>query len=223
MIPGDYLTEDFSASGHSRYTIDNIDKKDSNWLDQAAAQVNAAYGDDYVKLESGLLTVNQIEILLNAMQAEFNFVDDNNQFLAFNHLNPVKTLMTERRVSMLGEPLADCFNGNVPSAPKIIIHLLRQKKQDLVRIPVPKEGFVFPVHYFLPLLDENNNYQGTTEWALDIWPFVNYYLKTNGLKLVTDVDAHTSASEKLSANKASELQRVTALNQPDVTSGASKK
>lgn len=93
---GAFLSEDFTASKHSKYTIEGVDKNSANWLEKAAEKVHAAKKDDYVRLESGLLTVNQIEYLLDAMKADFNFVDDNNEFLAYNHPNTVKSTMTDR-------------------------------------------------------------------------------------------------------------------------------
>ena len=81
MNPEEYLKEDFEATGHSRYTVDGLDKNDPEWLDKAAAKVGAAEGDDYVKLDSGLLTVNQINWMLRNTFGELTFVDDNNQFL----------------------------------------------------------------------------------------------------------------------------------------------
>lgn len=58
MNSDEYLREDFEAKGKSRYTVEGIDKNDPDWLDKAAKKVHAAEGDDYVKLDSGLLTVN---------------------------------------------------------------------------------------------------------------------------------------------------------------------
>lgn len=64
MAAKEYLTENFAASGKSRYTISGVASKDPEWLEKAAAKTHAASGDDYVKLDSGLLTVNQINWML---------------------------------------------------------------------------------------------------------------------------------------------------------------
>lgn len=52
-------------------------------MDKAAKKVNAAEGD-YVKLDAGLLTVNQINWMLRRAFGELTYVDDNNQFLWYN-------------------------------------------------------------------------------------------------------------------------------------------
>lgn len=84
--------------------------------------------------------------------------------------------------------------------------MLRTKKADKVRISVPKEGFVFPIHYFLPVLDKNNEYLGTSEWRIDVWPFIQYYLKTTGLNLIQNTDVTSSASEHEAANRAEKMK-----------------
>lgn len=81
MNPDEYLKEDFEAKGKSKYTVEGIDKNDPEWLDKAAKKVHAAEGDDYVKLDAGLLTVNQLNWMLRNTIGEMTFVDDNNEFL----------------------------------------------------------------------------------------------------------------------------------------------
>lgn len=202
---GDYKKENLKIIGETKYTIPSLDPQDPNWLTKAAKITKAAQGDDYVRLESGLLTVNQIEYLLKAIKADFNFVDDNNQFLAYGDNNDLKTTMTVRTTSQLGEALADCFPHEVPDSVKVIVHALRDKKINQVKIPVPKDSYNFPVHYFLPVTDQDNNYLGISEWGIDIWPFVQYFLKVTGQHLTKSADVTSSASEKMAADRATKI------------------
>ena len=52
---------------------------------KVAAITGAVSGDTYVKLDHGILTVNQIDMFLKAMPFELTYADDNNQFLYYNN------------------------------------------------------------------------------------------------------------------------------------------
>lgn len=199
---GDFMREDFTASGHSQYTIDGIDKNSPKWFKEASKKVHAAKDDDYVELKSGLLTVDQINNLLEALPLEFSYVDDNNQFLAYNHADYQKR-MTPRDKTQLGEGLANCFPSRSINGVKALIHDLREGKHHVLQEPVPTEGYDFVVHFFQRMNDKNGNYAGTVEWTHDIGPLIAYYLKINGKKLVDADDANTGASKTNSETDAS--------------------
>ena len=58
---------------HSRYR-----SRWSRLAGKGAKQVNAVEGNTYVKLDNGLLTVDQLNMFLNAMPFELTYADDNN-------------------------------------------------------------------------------------------------------------------------------------------------
>ena len=53
--------EDLMATGKIDTTIEGLDMYAPDWVEQAAEKVNAVEGDTYVKLNRGVLTVNQID------------------------------------------------------------------------------------------------------------------------------------------------------------------
>ena len=53
---------------------------DDHWLEKASEAVGAVSGNTYVKLNRGLLTVDQINYFLDSMPMELTFADNNNQF-----------------------------------------------------------------------------------------------------------------------------------------------
>ena len=108
MNKDEYMKEDFEATGKSvaGTTIEGIDKNDPEWLDKAAKKVNAAEGNDYVKLDSGLLTVNQINWMLRNTIGELTFVDDNNQFLWYNRpQDPNYKMKAGRKPEQVGDTM----------------------------------------------------------------------------------------------------------------------
>lgn len=209
-----FLNEDFSASGHSKYTIEGIDKNDPEWFQKAAAKVNAVSEDDYVKFTTGLLTVNQLNYLFNCIPFEFSYVDDNNQFLAYNHNDTKKyRRMTERTITQLGEGLENCFPSHSINGVKALIHDLRVGRHKILKTPVPTDGFNFVVHYFEAIHDENGNYAGTTEWTVDTWPFIQYYLRVHGQTTVSATDAVTGASAKRAAMQHPQVDATSSASQ----------
>lgn len=59
---------------------------------KAAELVGAVEGNTYVKLERGLLTVDQLNYFLASMPMELTYADSNNQFLYYNHTKPAEEM-----------------------------------------------------------------------------------------------------------------------------------
>lgn len=228
----DYIKEDFDAKGKSRYTIEGIDKNDPDWLEKAAKKVNAAEGDDYVKLDSGLLTVNQLNWMLRRAFGEMTFVDDNNQFLWYNRpTDKNKKMLAGRVPSQVGDTLGKVHpdvREVIPNAKKVI-YALRNKVDghDEVMMPVPfGNRHKMILHDYKRVEDDEGNYVGTYEWVQDLYPFVKYFCEVTGQKLVDDTDATSGATFKkdtdavTGASKKAEEPK--SEEKPDANSGASQ-
>ncbi|MDF7638342.1 PAS domain-containing protein [Lactobacillus sp. ESL0791] len=216
MNRDEYLKEDFAATGKSRYTVTGMDKEDPDWLDKAAKKVHAAEGDDYVKLDSGLLTVNQLNWMLRCTIGELSFVDDNNQFLWYNRpVDPNAKMKAKRVPAQVGDTMKDVHPdiGDVIPEAKKVVHALRTKEagHDDVYMPVPNGNLQkLILHYYKRVEDDEGNYAGVYEWVQDLYPLVKYFCETTGQKLVVDEDAATGATYRRNSD-------------PDSTSGASTK
>lgn len=234
MNKAEYLKEDFSASGKSvaGTTVDGIDKNDPQWLDKAASKVNAATGNDYVKLDAGLLTVNQLNWMLRNTIGEMTFVDDNNQFLWYNRpQDPNYKMKAGRKPEQVGDTMAAVHpdvRDVIPSAKKVV-HALRTKEagHDTVYMPVPTGNLKeLILHYYKRVEDEKGNYVGIYEWVQDLYPLVKYFCEATGQKLVIDPDAETGAtyrrnSDPDAASAPSTKAEAEEEAKPDTTSGAS--
>ena len=216
MDASEYLKEDFDAKGKSRYTVEGLDKKDPDWLDKAAEKTHAATGDDYVKLDSGLLTVNQINWMLRNTIGELTFVDDNNQFLWYNRpVDPNVKMKAKRVPAQVGNTMGEVHpdvRDVIPEAKKVV-HALRTKESghDTVYMPVPTGNLKeLVLHYYKRVEDDEGNYAGIYEWVQDLYPLVKYFCETTGQKLVVDPDATTGATYRRNSD-------------PDAKTGASTK
>lgn len=237
MNKDEYLKEDFDATGHSKYTVDGLDKNDPDWLDKAAEKVHAASGDDYVKLDAGLLTVNQLNWMFRNTIGEMTFVDDNNQFLWYNRpQDPNHKMLAGRVPEQVGDSMGKVhpdIRDVIPNAKKVV-HALRTKEggHDAVYMPVPTGNLTkLVLHYYKRMEDEQGNYVGIYEWVQDIYPLVKYFCEATGQKLVVDPDATTGATYRRnsdpdaatgpSTKAAAEKEETKPEPKPDTTSGAS--
>lgn len=195
----DWKNEDLTASGKTDTTID-VDMMSKDWVNQASAKVNAASDRDYVKLDSGVLSVNQLNWFLKTMPMELTFMDDNAQFIYYNHMLDRDDMLAPRYPWQTGMPMSEVHPERAKDGVKYVIHQLRTGKKDLVEMPVPgnKLNEKWIMHYYKRMADDNGQFRGINEWVLDLWPIVKSYLDMTGQKLVQDptkaVDAEGGAS-----------------------------
>lgn len=209
----DWKSEDLQAKGSVPTTIRGLNMHADDWVDQATAKTNAVTGNTYVRLDCGVLTVDQLNYFLNSMPMELTFVDANNQFLYYNHQTDAKNMSASRKPSQVGNPIGDCHPKRAIPHVQQAVHILRTGQQKLFKLPVPSDGSKCDMHYYQAMRDENGTYQGVNEFVLDILPIVKYYLGLTGQKLVADPNAKTDAVSGASSKAAD--------NQPDDVSGAS--
>ncbi|MDE1548905.1 NADPH-dependent oxidoreductase [Jeotgalibaca caeni] len=215
--------EDLFATGKIDTTIEGIDKYADDWLDQAAAAVNAVEGDTYVKLDCGLLTVDQLNYFLASMPMELTYADSNNQFLYYNKTKPGTEMLAYRDPVQVGNPLAKCHPEKVHNNVGWVIQQLRSGAMDSFRINVPTHGpDKFVVHNYQAMHDKEGNYVGINEYILDFQPIIDWYLVQSGKKLEAgpEVDVVSSASKKEEVDAVSSASK---KEEVDVVSSASVK
>lgn len=217
--------EDLVGETGGKYTIHDVEPNDNNWLAKASKKVHAAKGDDYVQLDSGLLTVNQINWMLRQSIGEMTYCDDNHQLIWYNrNPDPNYRMLSKRRPDQVGHTIDDVHPhiGNVIKHTKQVWYALRNKFRghDEVWVPVAKKHGA-PIHHYQcykRVEDEDGNFRGICEYSVDLKPIVEYYLKTNGLKTVADPNAErpdwvaTPGDLKLDQNQ----------DKPDASTGASQ-
>lgn len=181
--------EDLYVSGRIATTITGIDPDDPDWLEKAAKQVNAVEGDTYVKLDNGLLTVNQLNMFLNAMPFELTFADDNNQFLYYNnqHQDP-NTMLGKRVIEQVGNRLGT-VHGTLPPARmknvEWVVGTLRNGNQEYVRTIVPgTPPQIINTHNYQAMYYPDGSYAGINEIIFNFKPWLDWYLNETGQQLV---------------------------------------
>lgn len=181
-----FESEDLAASQPIDTTIEGVDMKADDWVEQAAEKTQAAHGSDYVMLDRGVLSVDQLNWFLNTMPMELTYADDNNQFLYYNHTAPGSQMLAPRDPSQAGDAMVDVHPSRAIPGVKRVIHALR-RGTDLVLMAVPgnKVNQKYIMHCYKAMRDSDGRYRGVNEWVLDVWPIVADYLKRTGQMLVT--------------------------------------
>lgn len=212
--------EDLTASHPIATTITEIDPDDPDWLEKAAELTGAVSGDTYVKLDNGLLTVNQLNMFLKAMPFELTYSDDNNQFLYYNasHQDP-DTMLAKRVPSQVGNRLSTVHNSlpaNRMKNVEWVVGTLRNGNQEYVRTIVPgsPEGII-NTHNYQAMYYPDGSFAGINEIVFNFKPWLDWYLQETGQYLAGGkVAAMPSADATSGASQSG--------GQADATSGASE-
>lgn len=192
--------EDLMAQHPVKTTVKDVDMEADDWVEQAAKKTNAVDGDTYVKLDRGLLTVNQLNYFLNTVPLELTYADDNNQFIYYNRGQAKGKMLAPRKPGQTGDPLQKVHPDRAVRGVKKVIHALRTGT-DYVMTPVP--GWTADkaiIHYYKAMHDENGNYAGVNESVFDVMPVVKWYLKKSGQLLMPDPNAKTDAGASASVD-----------------------
>ncbi|WEV50598.1 PAS domain-containing protein [Lactobacillus sp. ESL0731] len=195
--------EKLAGQNPTNNTVNDVAMTDDDWLDKAAEKVNAVSGDTYVKLKTGLLTVNQLEDFLNAVISEMAFVDENNQFLYFNDATMPSLANRKPKKAQLGNPLGVCHPEKVQKNVAAVVDLLKSGKKKIAKIPMPTSNpDEYFVHYYCGVYNSDGEYRGVNEQVFDMKPLVDWYLKKTGQKIIKDpdakVDTYTGATSQKS-------------------------
>lgn len=223
--------EDLTASGKIDTTIEGVDGNADDWYEKAAEKVNAVSGDTYVKLDRGILTVDQLNYFLNSMPMELTYADSNNQFLYYNYNKEDYEMLAKRRPVQVGCSLANVHPDKVHGSVSWLVGLLRSGQIDVFRTHVPTHGpDKYVVHNYQAMYDKNGKYAGINEYILDFKPIVDWYLKQTGQSLVKNgvpvghgYAAAPAADATSGASNAGHGGTAPAASAPaaDATSGAS--
>lgn len=158
--------EDLTASGKCDTTIEGVDGNADDWYEKAAEKVNAVSGDTYVKLDRGILTVDQLNYFLNSMPMELTYADSNNQFLYYNYHKEDYEMLAKRRPEQVGCSLANVHPEHPERIHKSVnwlVGLLRSGQIDVFRTHVPTHGpDKYVVHNYQAMYDKMVNMQVST-------------------------------------------------------------
>ena len=190
-----------------------------------------------MKLDRGVLTVDQLNHFLNSMPMELTFADSNNQFLYYNHMKPAEEMLASRTPGQAGNPLAKCHPESKHGSVQWVIQQLRSGASECISVNVPTHGpDKYVVHNYQAIRDYEGNYIGINEYIHDLKPTIDWYLQQTGQELVgskTDSVSSATATDSVSSatandsttdsvSSASQTNPVETIEATDSVSGASQ-
>ncbi len=167
----------------------------ATWVEEASEFTEAVSGDDYVLLDRGVMTVEQINFMLKHLPMELTFADENSQFLYYNHREEPEEMIAARAPEQVGDSLTA---GHPEAAQKNMqraLDLFYAGEIDVFQRPVQTDNEdEFIVITYQGVYDDAGEYRGITQYAQDIQPLIDFYLEQKGMKLIEDPDAVTGAT-----------------------------
>lgn len=127
---------------------------------------NEKAGDGYVRLPTGILSVKQLEQMLNHLPVDLTFIDEHDVVRYFSH---GKERIFARTKAVIGRTVQNC---HPPASVHIVNKLLddfKSGKKDAEDFWIKfKDKYVY-IRYFA-VRDENGKYVGTLEFTQNIAP-----------------------------------------------------
>ena len=219
--PKPIAPEDLYCTNPIATTIQGVDPDDPDWVEKAAEIVGAVSGDTYVKLDHGILTVNQIVMFLKAMPFKLTYADDNNQFLYYNNAHQEPSTMFGKRVRVQAGSRLGTVHASLPPARmknvEWVVGVLRNGDQEYVRTIVPGQPKgVINTHNYKAMYYPDGSYAGINEIIFNFQPWLDWYLQTTGQRLVSANGAAPAADATSGASDSGHSAPAA-----DATSGAS--
>ncbi|AWB42921.1 PAS domain S-box protein [Paenibacillus sp. CAA11] len=140
------------------------------WKPDRAPEPQEAAGADpkqgYVRFETGLLSVQQLEAIMNHLPVDLTFIDQDDVVRYFSH---GKERIFARTKAVIGRTVQNC---HPPQSVHVVNELLEDFKagrKDVEDFWIPiKDKFVY-IRYFA-IRDEDGRYMGTLEFTQNIAP-----------------------------------------------------
>lgn len=180
--------------GDTVETTVDIENSD-NWVEDAAEVTDAAKNDDYVQLDRGVLTVNQINNMMKHLPLEVTLADENSQFLYYNYREESEDMLAARAPKQVGDALTAGHPEEAQKNMQRALDLFYAGEETFFQRHANSDNEdEFVVITYQAVYDENGDYRGITQYAQDIQPTIDFYLEQTGMKLVEDPDAVSGAT-----------------------------
>ena len=190
-------------SSSTCFFICEVSDMNENWTKNYK---KAAQGNDYVKLNAGLMKVKDLDNYLSSFPSNLLSFNKTGEFTYYKQLPGMNYTPPE-----LGENIAAL--GQTESEKKQLTEIFHKlstgEAKELHFVDQTNTQKRFMVDTYRAIFDKDHHFAGINETVQDIYPLVEYYLKETGQKLVDDpkntngevyrknqkIDAESGASE----------------------------
>lgn len=138
----------------------------AEWKPERKTLSEKAISEGYIKMETGILSLKQLELLLNHLPVDITFIDQDDVVRYFSH---GKERIFARTKAVIGRTVQNC---HPPRSVHVVEELLtdfKSGKKDCEDFWIKfRDKYVY-IRYFA-VRDENKNYIGTLEFTQNIDP-----------------------------------------------------
>ncbi|MEH7304597.1 DUF438 domain-containing protein [Neobacillus drentensis] len=136
------------------------------WKPERKALEEKAISEGFIKMETGILSLKQVELLLNHLPVDITFIDQDDVVRYFSH---GKERIFARTKAVIGRTVQNCHPPrSVHVVEKLLADFKFGKKESEDFWIQFKDKYVY-IRYFA-VRDENGNYIGTLEFTQNIDP-----------------------------------------------------
>ena len=148
--------------------------EEGNWLKKASRLKSVITGNAYLRLNAGILSLEQINELLASYPGNLFFYGRHGYFLYYKQL-----------VDMHYDPV-ELGHKTIDSD---IFATLKSGSKKRIIVPDHTNSLTrFVIDEYKSVYNKSHQFAGVVETVQDIYPLVEYYLQETGQKLVPDPD-----------------------------------
>lgn len=125
-----------------------------------------AMSDGYIKLETGVLSLNQLELMLNHLPVDITFIDEKDIVRYFSH---GKERIFARTKAIIGRTVQNCHPPKSAHIVEAILDDFKSGKKDTEDFWIKFKDKYVLIRYFA-VRNEQNEYMGTLEFTQNIDP-----------------------------------------------------
>lgn len=138
----------------------------AEWKPERKAIGEKAISEGFIKMETGILSLKQLELLLNHLPVDITFIDHEDVVRYFSH---GKERIFARTKAVIGRTVQNCHPPRSVHVVEELLNDFKAGKKDSEDFWIKvKDKFVY-IRYFA-VRDENGGYVGTIEFTQNISP-----------------------------------------------------
>ena len=134
------------------------------WSVGAADNVYATENGDRLKLDTGVLTLEQINLMLTHLPVDLSFVNEKDEVVYYSQ---TKERIFPRSPGVIGRKVQNCHPPRSVDMVQKILDAFRAGKKDIAGFWIQMKGRFLHIRYFA-MRDATGNYRGTLEVSQDV-------------------------------------------------------
>ncbi len=146
------------------YTM--IDPPNEWKLDREDLESEDSFKDGVIKLETGVIRVDQLELMMNHLPVDITFIDENDVVRYFSH---GKNRVFVRTKAVIGRTVQNCHPPHSVHMVEELLADFKAGRKDVEDFWIKFRGKYVLIRYFA-VRDEEGKYKGTLEFTQDIQP-----------------------------------------------------